>query len=227
MSSGEFPRSPRLLKGALAVYPEQTPGTTPRLVVFQYNPEQLRRTLVARVPARDAANRGAALEDTLRVQGPPVETINLSVLFNAADQLASARGGDTVLEHGLQPELATLELLLYPSTDQVQEGRSQAERGQVQVQPADLPLVLLVWGKSRVVPVKLTSFSVTEEHFDAELNPIHLKVDLALQVLTYLELRQSTIGYDAYLSYQRQKEQLAGKAQPRAGTDRVRGLLPR
>lgn len=222
----EFPRSPKLLKGALAVYPAQTPGTQPKLIVFQYNPDQLRRTLAARTPPRDPSNRGGALEDVLRVQGPPVETITLSVQLSAADQLESAGQNRTVLEHGLQPVLATLELLLYPSTTQIQENQQRADRGQVQVQPADLPLTLLVWGKSRVVPVKLTAFTATEEAFDADLNPIQAKVDLTLQVLTYLELRPSTIGYDAFLSYQRQKEQLAEKAQGRGGEERVRGLLP-
>jgi hypothetical protein len=222
----EFPRSPKLLKGALAVYADETHGTQPAMIVFQYNPDTMRRSLAARVPPRDAANRGAAVEDVRRVQGPPVETVNLSVVLSAADQLEQPTNNRGVLEHGLHPELATLELLLYPTTTQAQEMRSQADRGSAQVQTVSLPLVLLVWGRSRVVPVKLTTFTVTEEAFDPDLNPIQAKVDLAFQVLTYMELQDSTIGYDAFLSYQRQKEQLAGKAQPRAGQDRVRGLLP-
>jgi hypothetical protein len=96
----------------------------------------------------------------------------------------------------------------------------------VQVCPADVPLVLLVWGKSRVVPILLTSFAVAEQAFDPNLNPIQAKVDLGMRVLTYMELKQGTVGYMAFLAYQRQKEMLAGQYQPLGDTSRFLGLLP-
>jgi hypothetical protein len=220
-----FPGSPQLLKGALAVYQSHTPGTQPSLVVFQYNPEQLRRTLALRTPPRESSNVGAAREDTLRVIGPPVETINLTVVLDATDQLEDPQQNQVIVENGLTPALATLELLLYPATALVQQNQTLADRGEVQISPADLPLTLLVWGKSRIVPVKLTSFSVTEEAFDPDLNPIQAKVELGMQVLTYMELRQSSLGYDAYLSYQRKKEQLAQQQPARPGQAQVSTLL--
>jgi hypothetical protein len=103
--------------------------------------------------------------------------------------------------------------------------RSLAKAGSVQICPAELPLTLLAWGKSRVVPVRLTSFAVTEEAFDPKLNPIRAKVDLGMQVLTYMELKESTIGFDAYIAYQTQKEVLARLVRPGA-TGAIRGLLP-
>jgi hypothetical protein len=214
-----------LLKGALAVYRSQTPGTQPTLIVFQYNPEQLRRTLALRTPPREQTSVGAAREDILRVIGPPVETINLTVVLDAADQLEDPQQNQIVVENGLVPALATLELLLYPSTALLQQNQSLANRGEVQISPADLPLTLLVWGKSRIVPVKLTTFSVTEEAFDPSLNAIQAKVELGMQVLTYMELSQSSIGYDAYLSYQRKKEQLAQQQPARPGQTEVSNLL--
>jgi len=221
----EFPGSPQLLKGALAVYQSQTPGSQATLIVFQYNPEQLRRTLALRTPPREASNVGAAREDTLRVIGPPVETINLTVVLDATDQLEAPQQNQIVAENGLTPALATLELLLYPATALIQQNQTLADRGEVQISPADLPLTLLVWGKSRIVPVKLTNFSVTEEAFDPDLNPIQAKVELGMQVLTYMELRQSSLGYDAYLSYQRKKEQLAQQQPARPGQAQVSTLL--
>ena len=221
----QFPGSPRILKGALAVYPKQTPGTQPTVIVFQYNPENIKRTLVARTQPPDKGNAGAAREEALRVFGPPIETINLSVQLSAADQLSDPDNNQTVVENGLQPALATLELLLYPSSDTAQQQSQQAQQGKVQVNPADLPLVLLVWGKARVVPVSITSFSVSEENFDPNLNPIEAKVDLGLKVLTYMELKPGTIGTDAYNAYQSQKEQLAQK-QTQDFDSRIRGLLP-
>lgn len=221
----DFPGSPQLLKGALAVYQSQTPGSQPSLIVFQYNPEQLRRTLALRTPPRESSNVGAAREDILRVIGPPVETINLTVVLDATDQLEDPQQNQVVAENGLTPALATLELLLYPATALVQQNQTLAGRGEVQISPADLPLTLLVWGKSRIVPVKLTSFSVTEEAFDPDLNPIQAKVELGMQVLTYMELQQSSLGYDAYLSYQRKKEQLAQQQPARPGQAQVSTLL--
>jgi hypothetical protein len=225
--ASQFPGSPKLLKGALAVYESHTPGTQPQLIVFQFNPDQLRRTLTRRTPPAEAGNTGAAKEDVLRAPGPPVEAINLTVELDATDQLGEANPNQTVVEHGLHPALAILEMMLYPPTFRVQENDQLASQGEVQISPAELPLVLLVWGKSRVVPVMLTNFSVSEEAFDTHLNPIRAKVELGLRVLTYIELQASSLGRDAFLSYQREKESLAGQYQAGGGEDRLRGLLPR
>jgi hypothetical protein len=224
--ASEYPRSPKLLKGGLAVYRSQTPGPPPTIVVFQYNPEQLTRTLAMRAAPREASNVGAAREDVLRVLGPPVETLNLSIDLDATDQLAEPDQNPNTVQFGLHPALATLELLLYPPISEFQLSLSLASSGQVQICPADLPLVLLVWGASRVVPVMLTSFSITEQFFDPQLNPIQAKVDLGLRVLTYMELKNTSIGYDVFLGYQRQKEILASLFQPGGDSNRLAGLLP-
>src|SRR5262249_57243310 len=104
--------------------------------------------------------------------------------------------------------------------------RNLAQAGKVQVCPADLPLTLLVWGKSRVVPVRLTSFSITEEAFDPKLNPIQAKVDLGMRVLTYMELKEDTVGFAAYIAYQAQKEALARLVRPGASAGAPPGRRP-
>jgi hypothetical protein len=219
---------PNLQKGALAVYPTHTPGAQPsRLIVFQYNPDTMKRTLAHRaVTAPAAGSTGAAKEDVLRVGGPPVETLTMTVEMHAADQLAEPDRNTAVAEHGLHPALATLELLMYPPTLDVQKVEEQAAQGRVQVSPADLALVLLVWGRSRVVPVKVTTFSVSEEAFDTRLNPIAAKVELGLQVLTYMEFTASSVGRDAFIAYQKAKENLAQRHRPSADLTGIRNLLP-
>ena len=162
----------------------------------------------------------------MRVIGPPVERIDLSIELDAADQLAEPSRNQTVAQHGLHPILATLEMLLYPPSFRVLENESLAEQGEVQLSPAELPLTLLVWGRSRVVPVRLTSFSIAEEAYDPNLNPIRAKVELGMQVLTYLELHQSSLGRSAYISYQEQKESLARQHRSSEDESRVRTLLP-
>ena len=222
------PLRPNLQKGALAVYPTHTPGSQPTsMIIFQFNPESMRRSLAHRAPpAPSSGNTGAAKEDVLRVAGPPVETITLSVDLHAADQLAEPDENAAVAEHGLHPALATLELLMYPPTLTATSIEEQAEAGQVQINPADLPLVLLIWGKSRVVPVKLTSFAISEDAFDTRLNPISAKVELGMQVLSYMEFTDSSIGRDAFLAYQKAKEDLARQNQPGSMLTGIRNLLP-
>jgi hypothetical protein len=220
-----FPRSPKLMKGALVVYEAQTPGPPPKIIVFQYNPEQLQRKLENRAAkAKPGAN---AKEDVLRVEGPPKETISVTVVLNAADQLAEPQQNKAVTDWGLLPALSTLEMLLYPSTFRVLENDALSQAGAVKVKPAELPLTLLVWGKSRAVPVQIDSFSITEEAFDQALNPIQAKVELGLKVLTYLELPKTSQGRDVYFSYQRQKETLAQQHQSDSEDSRtVSGFLP-
>lgn len=226
----DFTNSPKFLKGALVAYDAQTPGTQPRVIAFQYNPEQMKRTLEKKaVEAKGGGGGGgqASKEDVLRAAGPPSESIQLSIVLDAADQLAEPEQNQVVAENGLYPILSTLEMLLYPPTSLVRDIEAQAGQGQAQISPADLPLVLLVWGKTRVVPVLLSNFSIAEESFDVNLNPIRVKIDLSMKVLTYLELKKDTIGYDAYLAYQRNKEQQAGQFQSDARrAEAVRQLLP-
>lgn len=224
--ASEFSRSPRLMKGALAVYQSQTPGTQPKIIAFQYNPDSIRRALAARAQPPNPGNAGAAREEVLRVMGPPIETINLAIELSAIDQLEHPDNNRATVENGLQPALATLELLLYPSTATTQQQQQQAQQGQVQVSPADMPLTLLVWNNSRVVPVLITNFSIAEEAFDVNLNPIRAKVDLGMKVLTHMELQSTSIGYQAFLSYQRQKETLSQQSTSSGDEDRIRGMLP-
>jgi hypothetical protein len=206
----EFPGRPMIQKGALIVYDSQAPGTQPsRQIVFQYNPESLRRSFATRSPQRDASQSSAAREDVLSVPGPPVESITLSIELYAADQIEDAQHADQVNTDGLHGALAALELLLYPATAQVSQIEQQADQGAVQVHPGDTPLVILAWGASRVVPVQLASLSISEELFDPSLNPIHAKIELGLKVLTYMEFTRASIGRDTFIAHQKRKEELA------------------
>jgi hypothetical protein len=218
---------PNIQKGALAVYPTHTPGSQPnRIIVFQYNPEAMKRTLAHRtVPPPSTGSSGAAKEDVLRVAGPPVETINLTVDMHAADQLEQPDKNPAVAANGLHPALAALELLMYPPTQKASAVKEQADAGKVQVNPPDLPLVLLIWGRSRVVPVKLTSFAITEEAFDTMLNPIAARVELGMQVLTDIDFPDSSVGRELFIAYQKSKEQLA-PANTVVAQPAIKNLIP-
>ena len=225
--------SPKLLKGALVVYASHDPGAAAKIIPFQYNPVQVSRSLsqggattATTTSGTTSASRGQAQQDVLRVQGPPRETFTLSVILNAADQLEAPEQNQNIVQNGLHAVLATLEMLLYPTSFQVLQNEALADSGEVQLNPADLPLVLFVWGRSRVVPIKVTNFSITEEAFDPKLNPIQAKVELGLQVLNYVDLPTTSAGRDIYLSYQRQKETLASQFRAGEEAEPIQGLLP-
>ncbi|WP_247828956.1 hypothetical protein [Arthrobacter antioxidans] len=202
-----FPGSPRLVRGYLRIHPDDAPGTPAQTIAFQYNPGEIRRSLAHRRPQKP--EQGAAPQDARLVAGPPTETLTLGIELDATDALGETRPDRTVVESGLHMPLAALEMLMYPASAEYERTKDQAEQGQITVEAGNLPLVLLNWGDSRVVPVMLTSFSITEQEFDARLNPIRAKVDLGLQVLTYLDLGPGSTGIDAFLSYQKEKERLA------------------
>jgi hypothetical protein len=225
--SFQSPVRPLLLKGALIVYPVQTPGARPsNVILFQYNPDAMRRTLANRAEKPKDNKTGTAREEILSVAGAPVETINLSIDLHADEQLEDPDMNPVVAEFGLHPALASLELMMYPPSEDTQTASARAAHGAAQIAPVNMPLVLLVWGASRVVPVKLTSFSVNEDAFDTRLNPISAKVELGLQVLTDFEFPDSSIGRDAYIAYQKSKEILARLQVPGSNVSGLRNLLP-
>lgn len=169
------PVSPPVFKGALVAVDPLRP--TSGVIVFQYNPEAITRTLQARTTGGEAGS------GPLRLSGPPEETLKLTIEIDATDQLET---GDPLAETlGVTPALAALELLLYPSSSTVIANEVLSRVGVVEILPMAAPLTLLVWGTRRILPVRVTDFSITEEAFDPALNPIRAKVDLGLRVVSY------------------------------------------
>jgi hypothetical protein len=190
--ASEFPGSPRHLKGALVVFETAVPVPT-NVIAFQYNPEKVSRSFQQQhelSPLDARYNSG----DT-RFVLPPVETIALSVELDAADQLE--RGDTVATTIGLHATLATLELLMYPSSIDLIADKALALAGIGFVKPGSTPIVLLVWGPLRVVPVRVESLSITEEAFDQLLNPIRAIVELGLRTLTERELSDAGPPFDA------------------------------
>lgn len=178
--SSEFPGRPWLLKGALVVFEADSVIPT-NLIVFQYNPDSLSRSLQEQIDWE----RSSWEEQRMHVV-QPTETFQLEIELDAADQLE----GNNLLTRGvgLHPTLAALELLLYPPAESLLLAKAMTELGLRTIAAGSTPKVLLVWGAPRVVPVKVTSFSVTEEAFDQILNPIRAKVSLGLQTLSQREI---------------------------------------
>ena len=195
-----FPGSPRLLKGALiGVDPLNPLGS---VVVFQYNPDTMTRKLEPRAVAAEG-DRGEAF----RLTGAPKETITLSIEIDATDQLE--QGNPLAIASGLYPTLAALEIMLYPKSAVVIANTVLSLIGTIEVIPAEAPMTLFVWGPQRILPVRITSLSITEEAHDQLLNPIRAKVDLSLAVLSYQDLSLLSAGRVLFLAHHIVKEVMA------------------
>jgi hypothetical protein len=197
-----FPGSPRLLKGAIIGLDPMNPLAS--IVVFQYNPDTMTRRLEAR---SSGGGEGADRSEAFRLTGPPKETITLNIEVDATDQLEEAN--PLAVTMGVYPTLSALEMLLYPKSAVVIANTILAQFGNIEIIPPEAPMTLFVWGPQRVLPVRLTSFSITEQSFDTLLNPITAKVDLTLLVLSYHDLKLTHPGYTLFLAHQIAKEIMA------------------
>jgi len=200
-----FPRSPRLLKGGIVLIDPDT-SAVQRIISLQYNPEKLTRTLKGSTVGEDSDRSQA-----LRLKGPPVETYKLDVVIDAADQLEFPDKNEQVKDYGIAPLLCAVEAIVYPESGQLLANNSLAASGTLEILPTEAPLTLFIWSKNRVVPVRLTDFSITEEAFDPNLNPIRAKVSLGMRVLSVNDLGFDHKGGSLYMAYQQKKEQLATK----------------
>lgn len=197
-----FPGSPKLIRGGLVLIDPDTSKVL-RIIIMQYNPDTLSRTLQAQSVHTDGSHT-----QPLRLTGPPVETIKLDAEIDATDQMQVS---DAVTgQAGIHPQLAALETIIYPSSSQLISNNNLASSGTLEIVPMETPLTLFIWNKNRILPVRITDFSVTEDAFDANLNPIRAKVSLGLRVLNIDDLGYDHKGSSLYLSYQQNKEKLAG-----------------
>ncbi|MCC6921608.1 MAG: hypothetical protein IT525_00865 [Nitrosomonas sp.] len=203
-----FPNAPKVLKGGIALI-DPVSAQVRRIIALQYNPDSLTRTLQIQGAGGDEGNRSEAM----RFKGPAVETFKLDAEIDAADQLEFPDQHRAVVENGIQPQLAVLESLIYPTSNQLLNRNTMAQSGTLEIAPMEAPLALFIWSRHRIVPVRVTDFSVTEEAFDPSLNPIRAKVSIGLRVLSVDDLGFAHKGGGLFMSYLQAKERLAGKAQ--------------
>jgi hypothetical protein len=193
--------SPRLLKGAI-ISLDPNLGVPLGTIAFQYNPDEITRSLkpqsVGEEPDRS---------EILRLKGPPIETIKCTIEIDATDQLASS--DSNTLAFGIQPQLAALELLVYPSSVELIANEVLTFVGTIEILPVQSALTLFAWSKTRITPVRITDLDITEEAFDPQLNPIRAKISLGMRVLNVNDVGFLSPAGALYMVYQLQKEALA------------------
>jgi hypothetical protein len=206
-STTTFLGAPRVLRAGL-VLADATTLVVQRVIAMQYNPDTLSRSLQARA----VANEGGDRLEALRLTGPPIETWKLDAEIDATDQLEQADQNPLAVQLGIQPQLAALEMLVYPPSAQIVNEDNLAQAGTIEIAPVEAPLTLFVWSAVRIVPVRVTEFSITEEAFDVNLNPIRAKVSLGMRVLNVNDFQFDDKGNNVFMAYHQQKERLASLA---------------
>jgi hypothetical protein len=200
-----FPGSPRLVRGGLVLV-DPTTGAVLRIIALQYNPDTLTRSLQIKGAGAESGDHVEAL----RLKGPPVETIKLEAEIDATDAMETNDGQTNGA--GLHPQLAALETIVYPTSAHLDATNGEARSGSLEIAPALAPLPLFVFGAKRIVPVRITELSITEEAFDAQLNPMRAKLSLGLRVLSVDDLGFDAKGGNLFMTYLQGKEQLASRA---------------
>jgi len=156
--------------------------------------------------AQTSGSEGSIFE-TQRLKGAPQETIKIEIELDAADKLE--KGDNIATDLGIYPQLSALEMLVYPKSALVITNSILLGLGTIEVIPPMGPLTLFIWGPQRILPVRLTEFTINEEAYDTKLNPIQAKVNLGLRVLSYNDLSLTHPGYYLFLTHQVVKEVFA------------------
>jgi hypothetical protein len=250
-----YSRSPKLLKGALIEFSERFIGPIPNVIVFQYNPETMTRTLEVWSQSGAQGGESQASNDTSHTAQPfdPPETFSLALELDAADALEKPESHPVAFISGVADRIAAMEMLLYPQADSLLGGLLGSVTGSLSVganvggsniggalggaggaQTAargTVPVVLFVWGPGRIVPVRLTSFSVEEQAYSPLLYPIRAKVTIGLKILTPKDFPQchrklsEDIAIAAFNFTRKQKEVLAA-ANMANSVESILGMLP-
>jgi hypothetical protein len=194
---------PRLLKGGIVLIDPESSAIR-RVIVLQYNPDSVSRNF----QIQTVSGEGERVEP-MRIKGPPIETLKLDAEIDATDQLEFPDQNAATVENGVQPVLATLETMIYPTSAQLLANDALASSGTLEIIPMQSPLALFIWSRNRILPVRITELSVAEEAFDQTLNPIRAKVSLGMRVLSVDDLGFTHKGGALFMAYHQQKERLA------------------
>jgi hypothetical protein len=226
-----YSRSPNFIKGALIQFTEEFLGPIPNIILFQYNPETMTRSLE---PYSDPETEGEP-DDTVEAFDPS-ETFDVQLVLDATDALEHPDKHPVAVVSGVADRVSALEMLLYPSGDGSVLGDlvgSVFGGGADPVPRRTVPVTLFVWGPGRIVPVKLKSFSVDEQAYSTLLYPVRATVSVGLQVLTPEAFERpggtrtlaEEIAVAAYKYTKGQKELLA-IANMANSVESILGMLP-
>jgi hypothetical protein len=191
-----------VLKGAFLSFGAGVLGGLPNIIVFQFNPTQITRSPSLAQPPSLCTDGNAT--DASQQPCPPGESISFTLRIDATEQLA--QGNPIAASSGILPTLSAIELLMTPKSALASNLASLASlvggggggSSVFQFPPSRLPTVLFFWGPFRIVPIAITSLSITETEYNTMLTPIRADVAVSMQVLLPSQLLGDQLGIGAY-----------------------------
>jgi hypothetical protein len=232
MAETGFTRSPKIVKGALVQLLTDVIGIVPNIIVFQYNPETISRTLTPWNPfAVDQAQRGS--------QAPTVQPFDVQESFSnfrleldATDDLED--GNPIAALTGIETRLAALRKLTQASRgligDLIESAKSLVGAAEDEAKRPTVAPTLLVLGPRLILPVRVTSFQVEEKLYSPAFYPLQASVTLGLEVLTpdVFRCQQDLAGKIAVAAYEFTRLQEDANALLNVANDisAIRALLP-
>ena len=201
------------LRGAFVAY---EPGTyddlkkmKKRIIPFRFNPESISRTIALEAAKSGDGNEGAARKTPAKQAGTGKadpgagalkESFSIRIRLDFDDRGGGAANFDPTL--GIAPEIAAIEDLLHPAPSDTQKAAGKSKPPQ---QPlSERPTVLFVWGRARVLPVRIASLKIEESVYNAELFPVRAEIEASLEVLGAIEAK-GHLGVRAALAHTESK----------------------
>jgi hypothetical protein len=194
-----YSQTPRLLKGAIIQFSAPLFVPVPNIIIFQYNPESLSRSLEIWKPPADEKSAADLKQQSLEVQPQdPEESFNVVLELDATDEMENPVLHPQTIISGVADRIAALEVLTYPpdtSSSGLLGGSLTVAAsaiggltagGSATVTVAErktVPLILFFFGPGRIVPVRITTLTVDEQAFNPLLYPIRAKVTVGMKVL--------------------------------------------
>lgn len=194
---------PNFLKGGIILLDPDS-GTVERTLPLLINPERITRSFDVKSMGEES-NRSAPL----RLTGPAVETISIEARLEVSDALQ--RGDQTAAQEGIRPQLATLQMLITPTSRTILDNDALQQSGALEIVPMNQPLTLFVWGAQHIAPVRILSLNLTENLHNSRLYPLVATVSMSMRVLSVDDLGVSSRGGALYLSYLNGIEQSANR----------------
>jgi hypothetical protein len=185
-------------------------GPIPNLVVFQFNPEQIARTINIPHARAQTPHESARPREPASTGVPPTESFTITAHFSAADDLGKGGAASAIPRvFGIGPQLVALEKMVYPAgpltgligaaLDAIGSALGGgAKKDSARPVPREsVPRILFIWGLTRVLPVKIKTLTITEQKYDFLLNPVQAEVQIGLEINNLASTSTDKIGKGA------------------------------
>ncbi len=199
------------MRGALVEYGSDFLGPIPNIVIFQFNPEQIARTI--NIPSTNSttdSGGNARQTETNAITAAPTESFSITAHFSALNDLGEGGAVSAIPRiFGIGPQLAALEKMANTSAgllsqligaaiDAIGDALGGGDDEPTRATPRESsPKILFIWGPSRVLPVEIKTMSITEQRYDPLLNPVQAQVAIGLEISSFGDSTDNPIGKGA------------------------------